>query len=69
MKNGKMNELEWAAWVFILIGALNWGLIGLFDIDVVQVILSTSPVLARIIYILVGAAGTYWLVKTVMTRK
>lgn len=59
----KMSELDWAAWIFVIIGALNWGLVGLFKFDVVQVIFSTSPILGRVIYVLVGAAGLYWLVK------
>lgn len=59
----KMSELDWAAWIFVIIGALNWGLVGLFKFDVVQVIFSTSPVLGRILYVFVGAAGLYWLLK------
>lgn len=59
----KMSELDWAAWIFVIIGALSWGLVGLFKFDVVQVIFSTAPLLGRVIYVLVGASGLYWLVK------
>lgn len=59
----KMSELDWAAWIFVVIGALNWGLVGLFKFDVVQVIFSTAPLLERVLYVLVGASGLYWLVK------
>jgi len=39
-----------------IIGALNWGLIGLADVNLVESILGTSA-LTRIIYILVGLSG------------
>lgn len=65
----KMSELDWAAWIFVIIGALNWGLVGLFKFDVVQVIFSTSPMLGRIIYVLVGVSGVYWLVKLFRTER
>lgn len=69
MKKTTMSELEWAAWVFVLIGSINWGLVGLFDFDGVQVVFSTIPTLGRLIYILTGAAGVYWLAKTVGTKR
>lgn len=55
----KMSEFEWAAWIFVVIGALNWGSMGLFSFDVVQVVFGTSPVLAKVVYALIGASGVY----------
>ncbi|MBQ2891825.1 MAG: DUF378 domain-containing protein [Bacilli bacterium] len=44
--------------VLVIIGALNWGLIGLFDFNLVSFIFdSLSVVISRIIYSLVGVAG------------
>ena len=43
----------------VLIGAVNWGLIGLFDYNLVSVILGSWPALAKWAYILVGVAGTW----------
>lgn len=44
--------------VLVIIGALNWGLIGLFDFNLVSFIFdSLSVVISRIIYSLVGIAG------------
>lgn len=53
-----MNVLQKIALIVVIIGALNWGLIGLFDFDLVGVIFNPiSVVISRIIYSLVGVAG------------
>ncbi len=49
--------------VLVIIGALNWGLVGLFDFNLVSFIFDNiSVVVSRIIYSLVGVAGIYLLV-------
>ena len=46
--------------ILLIIGALNWGLIGIFQFDVVAAIFGgMSTVVARIIYTLVGLAGIW----------
>ena len=40
-----------------IIGAINWGLIGLFDFNLVTFIFGDTSVLTKIVYILVGIAG------------
>ena len=53
---------EKVAWWLILLGALNWLLIGLFQFDVVaQLFGSSDALLSRAIYIIVGLAGVYLL--------
>lgn len=44
-----------------IIGALNWGLIGLFQFDLVATLFGNMSLLSRIIYALVGFAGIYLL--------
>ncbi len=61
--NTKMSELEWAAWIFVIIGALNWASFGLFAFDSVQVVFGTSPLLAKVVYGLIGVSGAYSLAK------
>ncbi|WP_346428477.1 DUF378 domain-containing protein [Alicyclobacillus mengziensis] len=54
--------VEKVAWWLVLIGALNWLLVGLFQLDVVAALFGGSDVLwSRIIYVLVGLAGVYLL--------
>lgn len=62
----KMGALDWVVFVLLVVGALNWGLVGLGDINVVELIL--GAVLARIVYILVGLAGLWKLYKVLMAK-
>ena len=64
-----MSEFEWATWVFVIVGALNWGLVGAFKMDLIQIIFGTSPLLMQIMYILVGVSGLYWLYKVLVAKK
>ena len=45
--------------VLIVVGALNWGLVGLFRYDLVAALLGDATVLARLVYISVGVAGLF----------
>lgn len=47
------------AYILIVIGAINWGLVGLLNLDLVATIFGGIPILAKIIYILVGLSGVY----------
>lgn len=52
-----MNILRYVAYVLVLIGALNWGLIGIFGFDLVGSIFGEMSVMSRIIYSLVGVSA------------
>ncbi len=54
-----MNALDITALVLVIVGAVNWGLVGLFDFNLVAAIFGTFTLVTRIIYILVGVAGLY----------
>jgi len=43
--------------VFTIIGALNWGLVGLFDFNLVTTIFESSSIMVKVIYTLVGICG------------
>lgn len=60
----KMNSFAWAAWVLVLAGALNWGLYGVLNVDVVQVVFSTNILAMRVVYAAIGLAGVYWTART-----
>lgn len=53
----KINLLDKISFVLVIIGAINWGIFGLFNFDLVHFIFSFSEMLVRAIYILVGLAG------------
>ncbi len=50
------------ALILMVIGALNWGLIGIFRFDLVAAIFGAASALTRIIYALVGIAGLWGIV-------
>ncbi len=52
-----MKVLYYIALTLVIIGAVNWLLIGLFNFDLVATIFGTMSVFSRIIYSLVGIAG------------
>ena len=52
-----MKTLQKICLVFTIIGALNWGLIGLFDLNLVYSLFKFSEMLQNIIYIIVGICG------------
>ena len=52
-----METLQKSALVITIIGAINWGLIGLCDFNLVEMIFGTGSLLSQIIYILVGITG------------
>lgn len=55
----ELKALDWTAIVLTVIGALNWGLIGLFRFDLVAAIFGPMSLLSRLIYIIVALAGVY----------
>ena len=53
-----MKTLQRVALVLTIIGALNWGLVGLFEFDLVELLFGgTEEIISRIIYTLIGLAG------------
>lgn len=52
-----MQTLQKVALIFTIIGAINWGLIGIFDFDLVAAIFGQASALSRIIYTIVGITG------------
>jgi uncharacterized membrane protein YuzA (DUF378 family) len=56
-----LKTIDYVALVFVIIGAINWGLIGFFGFDLVRMIFGDMTLLSRIIYAIVGVAGLYGL--------
>lgn len=51
--------LNYIALILVIIGAVNWGLVGLMRFDLVAFLFGNLTLLSRIIYILVGVSGIY----------
>ena len=56
---GKMNSLDWIALILVIIGGLNWGLVGIINFNLVAAIFGEMSLIARIIYALVGISAIY----------
>jgi len=57
------NIIDWIALILILIGGLNWGLVGIFNFDIIAWIFNASSVVATIVYILVGIAAIWSIIR------
>ena len=62
-----MKNLHMASWILLIIGGVNWGLIGLGGFvganwNVVGLIFGFSPMIEWLVYVLVGAAAVYELI-------
>jgi uncharacterized membrane protein YuzA (DUF378 family) len=58
-----MRTLDVVAAILVVVGALNWGLVGLFQFDLVAAIFGDAAVLSRIVYVVVGLAGLFQVVQ------
>ena len=52
-----MKQLQKIAQVLLIVGGLNWGLVGLFEFDLVAAIFGDMTTLSRIVYVLVGISA------------
>lgn len=62
-----MKIIDTIALILIIIGAINWGLVGIFNFNLVEAIFGGLSVITRIIYILVGISGL-WGIKLIFDR-
>ncbi|KKR39348.1 DUF378 domain-containing protein [Candidatus Woesebacteria bacterium RIFOXYA1_FULL_40_18] len=54
----KMGKVDWIAWMLVVVGALNWGFVGVSNLNLVESLFGSSAV-TQVLYILVGLAGLY----------
>lgn len=54
-----MKGLHYTALTLVIIGAINWLLVGLFKFNLVDTLFGVESIVSRIIYILVGIAGLW----------
>ncbi len=57
-----MKVINCIALTLVIIGALNWLLVGLFSFNLVDTLFGVSSIISRIVYILVGISGIWSLV-------
>lgn len=57
-----MNSIDWLFLILLVVGGINWGLVGLLGLDLVALLFGEMTLLSRIVYALVGAAAVYVLI-------
>lgn len=62
----KMNPLDWIVFILVVIGGLNWGLVGLFKFNLVEKLFGVDSPFTMVVYVLVGLAALYYLIMTLM---
>tara|TARA_Y100000310_G_C20655342_1_gene801698 strand:+ start:2039 stop:2254 length:216 start_codon:yes stop_codon:yes gene_type:complete len=55
----KRSNLDWVALVLVLLGAINWGLVGAFDFNLISTIFGGWAWLLTLVYILMGVSALY----------
>ena len=54
-----MKVLDITALILVIIGAINWGLIGLFNFNLVDTLFGEMSMISKIVYMLVGISGLW----------
>jgi uncharacterized membrane protein YuzA (DUF378 family) len=55
----KLSALDWITLILVIVGGLNWGLVGIFKFDLVAAIFGEMGIISRIVYTLVGLSAIY----------
>ena len=65
-----MRDVDVIAAILLVIGGINWGLVGLLNLDLVEFLFSSVPALMNAVYTLVGVSAVYQIVglKGIQTR-
>ena len=62
MTTVRYGPLDWISMILLIVGGLNWGLVGLFNLDLVATLFGPLSLVSRVVYILVGLAAIYAIV-------
>lgn len=54
-----LSAIDWIAMILMIVGAVNWGLVGALNVDLVSALFGPMTTVTRVVYMLVGAAGLY----------
>lgn len=65
-----MRTLDVIVAILLVVGGLNWGLVGLFNFDLVETLFASIPAVQQAVYVLVGLSAVYQIIglKGIQTR-
>ena len=58
-----MKSVDFLATILVIVGALNWGLVGAFDLNLVTALFGVGSALSSVVFILVGLAAVYFVAR------
>jgi len=58
------NAMDWISMILLVIGGINWGLVGFFNWNLVDAIFCQDSAVSRIIYAIVGIAALWVIIFT-----
>lgn len=58
-RTNPMGALDWISMVLLIVGGVNWGLVGLFNVDLVATLFGEMSMLSRLVYVVVGLCALY----------
>lgn len=61
----RLKPLDWVALILLIVGGINWGLVGLSSFDLVGWVFDFMPMLETTIYLLVGLSAIYILIRAI----
>lgn len=64
-----MSSTGWVAWILVVIGAINWGFIGVAGLNIVETIFGVASALTQFVYVLIGLGGLYMLWGSLTKKK
>lgn len=65
----RLSAIDWTAIVVVVIGGINWLLVGLFKFNLVQSIFGNMTIITRLIYIIVGISAFYLILNAPKFKK
>ena len=57
-----MRTLDVVVAILLVVGGLNWGLVGLFNFDLVETLFASIPAVQQAVYVLVGLSAVYQII-------
>mgnify|MGYP001607947409 FL=1 len=54
-----MKTIDWVAMILVIVGGLNWGLVGALNYNLVESLLGSWPLVVKAVYVLVGLGALY----------
>ena len=63
-----MNQKQLVGWV-LAVAAINWGLVGVLNVNLVELILGSGSILTKVVYGLIGLVGVYKVYLMTMSKK